>query len=136
MLRTMALLVVFACWTPRLLAQARPPRSEEDLRSWLTNMTAHHRFTPTEVASATGLQVAEIDKALKRWGIVAGGVPKAKPDAPLLVIPYPGGRHPRIGFLEGAVNPNARPRSASSHPGRMAGTWWPTFPKPSGQTWA
>jgi hypothetical protein len=23
----------------------------------------------------------------------------------LLVLPYPGGRHPRIGFLEGAVNP-------------------------------
>ncbi len=26
-------------------------------------------------------------------------------DAPLLVLPYPGGRHPRIGFLEGAIDP-------------------------------
>ncbi|MHC4520193.1 MAG: hypothetical protein ACYTAS_16505, partial [Planctomycetota bacterium] len=26
-------------------------------------------------------------------------------NAPLLVLPYPGGRHPRIGFLEGAIDP-------------------------------
>src|SRR5205823_8047365 len=30
---------------------------------------------------------------------------KRKPGAPLVVMPYPGGRHPRIGFLDGAVNP-------------------------------
>ena len=27
------------------------------------------------------------------------------PDAPVLVLPYPGGRHPRIGFLDGAIRP-------------------------------
>ncbi|HTI50560.1 MAG TPA: hypothetical protein VL475_06410, partial [Planctomycetaceae bacterium] len=31
--------------------------------------------------------------------------PARRPDAPLLVVPYPGGRHPRIGFLEGAIDP-------------------------------
>src|SRR5438034_10143039 len=31
--------------------------------------------------------------------------PKRPAGAPLLVLPYPGGRHPRIGFLEGAIDP-------------------------------
>jgi len=31
--------------------------------------------------------------------------PQRDADAPLVVLPYPGGRHPRIGFLEGAVDP-------------------------------
>ena len=31
--------------------------------------------------------------------------PRRREDSQLLVLPYPGGRHPRIGFLEGAVNP-------------------------------
>jgi hypothetical protein len=32
--------------------------------------------------------------------------PPAKPADRLLLLPYPGGRHPRIGFLEGAVDPH------------------------------
>jgi hypothetical protein len=32
--------------------------------------------------------------------------PPAKPADTLLVLPYPGGRHPRIGFLEGAIDPH------------------------------
>ncbi len=34
-----------------------------------------------------------------------GERPRRKAGEPLLVRPYPGGRHPRIGFLEGAVEP-------------------------------
>src|SRR4030095_16642887 len=32
-------------------------------------------------------------------------LPSRSGDGNLLVLPYPGGRHPRIGFLDGAVNP-------------------------------
>ena len=31
--------------------------------------------------------------------------PQRAPEAPLLTLAYPGGRHPRIGFLDGAVRP-------------------------------
>ena len=56
-----------------------------------------------ETESATGLSEPEINKALDK-------VRRANPERSeqrqgLKVLPYPGGRHPRIGFLEGAVRP-------------------------------
>ena len=86
-------------------SEARKPGGDEELRFWLTNMVWHHRFTGAEVAEATGLSEAEVAAALKRLDIRAETKPKRPADAPLLVLPYPGGRHPRSGFLEGAVRP-------------------------------
>jgi hypothetical protein len=34
----------------------------------------------------------------------------------LFVLPYPGGRHPRIGFLDGAVNPQRETKISVSTP--------------------
>lgn len=75
---------------------ARPPKNETDLRYWLENVVAHHRFSIDEVREATGLSTTEIKAALARFEI--------KPAA-AKVLPYPGGRHPRIGFLDGAIDP-------------------------------
>jgi hypothetical protein len=83
----------------------RKPKSENDLRDWLQNMVWHHQFTLDEISSATGLKEDEISAALKKFKITAATKPIRKADAPLLVVPYPGGRHPRIGFLEGAIKP-------------------------------
>lgn len=83
---------------------SRPPASDEDLAYWLRNMTWHH-FTVDEMAQATGLSRHEIEQALQRVAITPRHHTNRAPDAPLLVLPYPSGRHPRIGFLEGAVNP-------------------------------
>jgi hypothetical protein len=52
-----------------------------------------------------GLTEKEIEEAKKRFDIRQDDRPKRAGDAPLLVLPYPGGRHPRIGFLEGAIDP-------------------------------
>ncbi|HEX43036.1 MAG TPA: hypothetical protein ENN81_13410 [Phycisphaerales bacterium] len=84
---------------------ARKPANERELRYWLTNMVAYHNFTITEVRLATGLGEADIEEALERFDIRPGARPTRSPDAPLTVQPYPGGRHPRIGFLEGAIDP-------------------------------
>jgi hypothetical protein len=84
---------------------ARRPKSDDELRFWLDNMLVHHRFTDAEAAAATGLTAEEIGAAVKRLGIDVSKRPERGADAPLLVLPYPGGRHPRIGFLDGAVNP-------------------------------
>jgi hypothetical protein len=84
---------------------ARRPKDDADLRYWLENMVWHHRFSPDEVSAATGLSRDELSAAVKRFNITPDTKPKRPADAPLLVLPYPSGRHPRIGFLDGAVRP-------------------------------
>ncbi len=85
-------------------SNARAPRNESDLKYWLTNMVAYHRFSIAEVQAATGLSKEEIVAATRRFGIARGERPTRYDDS-LLVLPYPGGRHPRIGFLDGAIDP-------------------------------
>jgi len=86
-------------------ANVRRPKDDAELRYWIENMVWHHRFTPAEITAATGLDSQEIMAALKKFNITPSHRPKRSADAPPLVLPYPGGRHPRIGFLDGAVRP-------------------------------
>ncbi len=86
-------------------ANARKPANDRQLRYWLTNMVAYHNFSIEEVRLATGMREGEVQEALERFDIHAGVRRERSSDAPLLVLPYPGGRHPRIGFLEGAIDP-------------------------------
>ncbi len=86
-------------------SEARPPKEDADLRFWLENMLWHHRYSPEEISSATGLVVPQVAQELARLNIRPDNGPHRRPDAPLTVLPYPGGRHPRIGFLDGAINP-------------------------------
>lgn len=84
----------------------RRPRNDDELRFWLTNMLVDHGFTTYEASAATGMSIDEITAAIDRLKI-----PKhremARADAAsvIAVLPYPGGRHPRIGFLDGAIRP-------------------------------
>jgi hypothetical protein len=106
--RTILMIVLTTTGYPANAAEpdnARPPTSDADLRSWLENMVWHHHFTPDEIRAATGLSESKITAALERFNITAGNKPRRPIDAPLLVLPYPGGRHPRIGFLDGAIRP-------------------------------
>lgn len=83
----------------------RRPATDEELEYWLQNMVWYHHFTHEEIRAATGLEEDEIATALNRFDIRLDNRPDRPKDAPLLVLPYPGGRHPRIGFLEGAIDP-------------------------------
>jgi hypothetical protein len=85
--------------------EPRRPADQADLRRWLENMIAYHRYTTDEVCRATGLTADQVLAAQRQFGIAPGSRPERPPDAPLVMLPYPGGRHPRIGFLEGAVAP-------------------------------
>jgi len=89
----------------RQLTDFRSPKSEADLRFWLENMVVFHHFQPGEISTATGLSLAEIDEAMGRLGLAGKATPSRAPGDPLQILPYPGGRHPRIGFLEGALMP-------------------------------
>lgn len=88
-----------------LLTEFRAPANDTDLRDWLENMLVFHRFSPAEVSAATGLTLAEVDAAARRLGLTGKTPPPHQPGQPLRVLPYPGGRHPRAGFFEGAVMP-------------------------------
>jgi hypothetical protein len=85
--------------------ESRRPADESEQRFWLENMIWHHRFTPAEVQAATGFSRDEIAAAQKRFEIFQNNKPKRPAGVSLLTLPYPGGRHPRIGFRDGAVNP-------------------------------
>lgn len=100
---------------------ARPPRDDADLRFWLQNMVWHHRLTPEEIQAATGLSEREIEAARERLDIHPGNRPDRAADAPLLVLPYPGGRHPRIGFLDGAIDPQRETKISVFTPWDPAG---------------
>jgi hypothetical protein len=101
----LALSVIAVPYTTIADDVARRPANDAELRFWLENMLAAHRYSLAEATAATGLSADEIADAVKRLKIDPAAKPPRAPDAPLLVLPYPGGRHPRIGFLEGAVNP-------------------------------
>jgi hypothetical protein len=83
----------------------RKPAHETELRFWLENMVWHHRFSVDEIVAATGMDTADVSAALKRLQISPHTKPKRPANSPLLVLPYPGGRHPRVGFLDGALRP-------------------------------
>ncbi len=87
------------------LLDFRRPSAEADLRCWLENMVVYHRFTPAEVSAATGLTLDETASLLRQFDLARQSRPPRAPDSPLRVLPYPGGRHPRLGFLEGAIRP-------------------------------
>lgn len=83
---------------------ARAPADDADLRFWLENMVWRHRFTADEVRRATGLGLPSIETALRRFAISDATRPAPMPGS-ITIMPYPGGRHPRTGFLDGALDP-------------------------------
>lgn len=85
--------------------KTRKPKDEAELRYWLENMVWLHHFSDEEISRVTGLTLEECQQARARLDISVNNRPKRDVDAPLLTAPYPGGRHPRIGFLDGALDP-------------------------------
>ena len=85
--------------------EPRAPKDDDDLKYWLTNLIGFHRFSIEESAAATGLTVAEIESACERFELDPTRPAEWEASDRLHMLPYPGGRHPRIGFLEGAIRP-------------------------------
>lgn len=83
----------------------RKPANDGELKYWLKNMVWHHRFTNAEITAATGLTNEEIFTAMEKFNIRPDNRTEPNDESPLIVLPYPGGRHPRIGFLDGAIDP-------------------------------
>lgn len=84
------------------VAEIHATRAEP--KFWLENMLVHHRYTWEEAAAVFGWKAEEVKLKASELGIRidTASVPDEKR---IRVLPYPGGRHPRIGFLDGAINP-------------------------------
>lgn len=94
-LRGLIPLVLLSC------AQAPPAAPRDETRDWL-EICAAHGYTQAETAMALGKEARDVAQLQQKYGTK----PPASPADRLLVLPYPGGRHPRIGFLDGAVDPH------------------------------
>jgi hypothetical protein len=79
--------------------------SRKEVRFWMENMLVHHRYTPAEAATVFGWTAGEVETKAAEFGIRPDLAAPLPPNGKLRVLPYPGGRHPRIGFLDGAINP-------------------------------
>ena len=84
--------------------QLRVAPNDAELRAWLENMVWHHRYSMAEMEQVTGLDAAQLKARLREFKISDASRPPRAADR-LLLLPYPGGRPPRIGFLDGAVEP-------------------------------
>jgi peptidoglycan/xylan/chitin deacetylase (PgdA/CDA1 family) len=91
--------------TKRDGTNARPAKSGAELKFWLENALVHHRFSEAEAGAVLGLTADEVTDAARRLGIDVTKRPVRKEGEPLLVLPYPGGRHPRVGFRDGMIRP-------------------------------
>jgi len=86
-------------------ASQRTPTNDLDLRFWLENAVWQHRYETDDVCRAFEMDRSAVGAALQRLDISPTNRPARSQRGPLKVLPYPGGRHPRIGFLDGAINP-------------------------------
>jgi hypothetical protein len=66
---------------------------------------AWHRYSVAEMSDALASDQTSVVTALEKAKIDLNKPPKPELKDKLVMLPYPGGRHPRIGFLEGAVRP-------------------------------
>lgn len=86
-------------------SQARPPKDAADLRYWLENMVWYHHYNPAEISQVIGIPEDKLADELRPFFVGGLARPQRAKDAPILTLPYPGGRHPRTGYLEAAINP-------------------------------
>lgn len=82
-----------------------PPLPEAELREWLQIMIWYHHYSDEEISDALGLTLEEVTEARNRFDIHVNNRPPRPAGLPIHVERYPGGRHPRIQFQKGAVNP-------------------------------
>src|SRR5207245_1795563 len=88
-----------------VLPQSYRRPNDSDLRFWLRNMRLYHHYSNEEITAAVGIPEPEITELLDKYAPGWDWGPAAAEAKNLFILPYPGGRHPRIGFLDGAVDP-------------------------------
>lgn len=92
-------------YTPRPLdLPEEVAATRADPKFWVWNMLDAHRYSIDEAAAVFELPAKTLEARLESYRGEAEPSPVLIGDT-ATVLPYPGGRHPRIGFLDGAVQP-------------------------------
>jgi peptidoglycan/xylan/chitin deacetylase (PgdA/CDA1 family) len=90
----------------RMVLPTEMRATRADLGYWLKNMVQDHRYTWQEAAQVTGLSIDVLRNRASELGLDHPAKPEPGHIAPAIRLrPYPGARHPRTGFLEGAILP-------------------------------
>ncbi len=95
---------------------ARPAKNDAELKHWLESALVHHRYSNAEAGAALGLTADEVTAATKRLSLDVAKRPIREAGEPLLMLPYPGGRHPRIGFRDGMIRPQREATASAFAP--------------------
>lgn len=77
-----------------------------NLGYWLINMIHYHHYAWEEANKVAGLGVDVLKSRIQGMGLDEGPAPgPTGTDKAVRALAYPGGRHPRIGFQDGAICP-------------------------------
>jgi peptidoglycan/xylan/chitin deacetylase (PgdA/CDA1 family) len=110
---------------PRFPLPVEVEATRNDLDYWLKSMLQDHGYSLEEAAATSGLPVAEVEREAARRGLIgsasASSAKRQPNDAPIRVLPYPGGRHPRIGFKDGAILPQRGTKASVFLPWESSG---------------
>lgn len=74
--------------------------SREKMDQWVANMRLYHRYSWEEIENVLG-GYSMLPYMREKWDQMSPSYRNQM----ALIMPYPGGRHPRIGFLEGEIDP-------------------------------
>ncbi len=96
-----------------LLSCAQTPAAPVDETRYWLEVCAAHNYSQAETAMATGTEARDVAALRQRYGTR----PPTAPADRLLLLPYPGGRHPRIGFQDGAIDPHRDTKCSVFLPG-------------------
>jgi peptidoglycan/xylan/chitin deacetylase (PgdA/CDA1 family) len=91
---------ILAPGDPSLRLPAEMEATQADLDYWIENMFRHHHYTWEEGAQVTGVSADSLKASARAWPMESHENEEA-----VRVLPYPGGRNPRIGGQEGAICP-------------------------------
>lgn len=81
------------------------PSDDAWMRAALENALAGHGYSFAEAAEGIGVAESTAREAAARLGVPTGRPPFDPSREVLEVLPWAPGRHPRLGFLDGAVDP-------------------------------
>lgn len=92
--------------TLKMMLPTEMEATRADLGYWLVNMIHYHRYTPDEIEKVTGVPKDVWEPRIQKMALDKLESPEPTGgQEPLRVLPYPGGRHPRLGALEEAILP-------------------------------
>lgn len=103
-------------------SQVRLAANRAELEYWVQVMNIHG-YSAGEISSVLGTTVQEANSLVSNLAahpVRLNSVDRREKGSPLL-LPYPGGRHPRIGFLDGAINPQRETKLSVFAPWKEGG---------------